>query len=307
VRVKILGSAAGGGFPQWNCACSNCRRIRDGTFHGTRRTQVQVAISSDHRNWYLLGASPDLAAQIEGFSKLHPAAKTRETPIGALILPGADLDQMLGLILLRESQPLRVYATPSIRKIIIENNIIFAMVGNQIVWDELSGAKEFEISSVNGSNSGIRCLPFALRGNYPHYVCSQLASSLPREEALVGLRLQSESGSKSLVYMPGVPSIDASWFEHLENCDVLLFDGTFWTDDELIRVQGCGRTARQMGHMPISGPDGSLRMLGSLKRPRKIFIHVNNTNPILDEDSDEYHQVREAGWEVAQDGWEFDL
>ncbi|MCU1275804.1 MAG: pyrroloquinoline quinone biosynthesis protein PqqB [Bryobacterales bacterium] len=214
---------------------------------------------------------------------------------------------MLGLILLRESQPLRVYATPSIRKIIMENNIIFAMVGKQVVWDELSSAKEFEISSVNGSNSGIRCFPFGLSGNYPHYVCSQLASSLPREEALLGLRLQSASGSQSFVYMPAVPSIEASWFEHLENCDLLLFDGTFWTDDELIRIQGGGRTARQMGHIPISGPNGSLRLLAPLKRPRKIFIHVNNTNPILDEDSAEYHQVREAGWEIAQDGWEFDL
>jgi pyrroloquinoline quinone biosynthesis protein B len=307
VRVKILGSAAGGGFPQWNCACSNCRRIRDGDFLSTPRTQVQVAISSDNRSWYLLGASPDLARQIEGFSELHPAAKTRETPIAALILPGADLDQMLGLILLRESQPLRVYATPSIRKIIMENNIIFGMVSNQIVWDELCGAKEFEISSVNGSNSGIRCLPFGLSGNYPHYVSSQLASSLPPEEALLGLRLQSESGGKSFVYMPGVPCIESAWLEHIENSDLLLFDGTFWTDDELIRIQGGGRTARQMGHIPISGPDGSLRLLASLQRPRKIYIHVNNTNPILDEDSAEYHQVREAGWEVAQDGWEFNL
>jgi pyrroloquinoline quinone biosynthesis protein B len=307
VRVKVLGSAAGGGFPQWNCACSNCRRVRDGDFHGTPRTQVQVAVSSDNCSWYLLGASPDLARQIEAFPKLHPIAKTRATPVAALILPGADLDQMLGLILLRESQPLRVYATPSIRKIIMENNIIFGMVGNQIVWDELSSAKEFDISSVNGSNSGIRCFPFGLSGNYPHYVCSQLASSLPREEALLGLRFQSASGSQSFVYMPAVPSIEASWFEHLENCDLLLFDGTFWTDDELIRIQGGGRTARQMGHIPISGPDGSLRLLAPLKRPRKIFIHVNNTNPILDEDSAEYHQVREAGWEIAQDGWEFDL
>jgi pyrroloquinoline quinone biosynthesis protein B len=307
VRVKILGSAAGGGFPQWNCACSNCKRVRDGTLHGLSRTQVQVAVSSDNSNWYLLSASPDLPRQIESFPELHPSERPRETPIAALVLPGGDLDQLLGLILLRESQPLRAYATPSIRKIIMENNIIFAMVRKQISWDDVIPGREFELVSVNGTNSGIRCLPFALIGNYPHYVTGQQAASLPADQALLGLRLQHSSGGGTVVYMPGTPSIEQSWLEHLETCDLLLIDGTFWTDDELIRIQGSGRTARQMGHLPISGPGGSLEQLSRLKRPRKIYIHVNNTNPILDEDSPEYQQVRRAGWEIAQDGAEFEL
>jgi pyrroloquinoline quinone biosynthesis protein B len=254
----------------------------------------------------LLSASPDLPRQIEAFPKLHPTGRSRETPIAALVLPGADLDQLLGLILLRESQPLRVYATPSIRRIIMENNIIFAMVKRQIVWDELTPGKECELTSVNGEKSGIRCLPFALSGNYPHYVSSEMAASLPSNEALLGLRLQA-SGGGTLVYMPGAPSMEAAWLQHIENCDLLLFDGTFWTDDELIRIQGGGRSARQMGHIPISGADGSLQKMASLRRPRKIFIHVNNTNPILDEDSAEYRQARQAGWEVAHDGQEFTL
>ncbi len=307
MRVKILGSAAGGGFPQWNCACSNCRRMRDGTLHGSARTQVQAAVSPDNSSWYLLSASPDLPRQIESFPKLHPAGQPRETPIAALLLTGADLDQVLGLILLRESQPLRVYATRSIRKIIMENNIIFAMVSKQIAWEELIPSREMELTSVGGANSGIRCLPFALSGNYPYYVGGELASSMASEDALLGLRLESVSGSGRLVYLPGAPFVEESWREYLETCDLLLFDGTFWTDDELIGVQGSGRTARQMGHMPISGPNGSLEQLAGLKRPRKIYIHVNNTNPILDEDSPEYRRVREAGWEVAQDGMEFDL
>ena len=307
MRVKILGSAAGGGFPQWNCACSNCKRIRDGTLHGSARTQVQVAVSSDNSNWYLLGASPDLPKQIEGFPKLHPSSKSRETPIAALVLPGGDLDQVLGLILLRESQPLRAYATAAIRKIIMENNIIFAMVKRQISWDDMFPGREFELVSVGGTNSGIRCLPFALTGNYPHYVNQQQAASLPADQAVLGLRLQHSSGVGTVVYMPGMPSIEQSWLEHLENCDLLLIDGTFWTDDELIRIQGSGRTARQMGHLPLSGPGGSLEHLSQLRRPRKIYIHVNNTNPILDEDSPEYQQVRQAGWEIAHDGAEFEL
>jgi pyrroloquinoline quinone biosynthesis protein B len=224
-----------------------------------------------------------------------------------VVLPGADLDQLLGLILLRESQPLRAYATPSIRKIIMENNIIFAMVKKQISWDDVIPGREFELVSVSGTNSGIRCLPFALTGNYPHYVSEDQAASFPADQALLGLRLQLSSGGGTMVYMPGMPTIEESWLEHLETCDLLLIDGTFWTDDELIRIQGGGRTARQMGHLPVSGPGGSLEQLSRLKRPRKIYIHVNNTNPILDEDSPEYQQVRQAGWEIAQDGAEFEL
>jgi len=185
----------------------------------------------------------------------------------------------------------------------MENNIIFAMVKRQIVWDELAPGRECELVSVSGAKSGIGCLPFAIAGSYPYYVSAGMAATFPPHEALVGLKL----ASGKLVYMPGVPAIEERWLEHLENCDVLFFDGTFWTDDELIRVQGGGRTARQMGHIPISGAGGSLERLAGLKRPRKIFIHVNNTNPILDEESPEYHGVRQAGWEVAHDGWEFEL
>jgi pyrroloquinoline quinone biosynthesis protein B len=306
VRVKILGSAAGGGFPQWNCACSNCRRIRNGKFRGLARTQVQVAVSSDNTSWFLLSASPDLPRQIESFPELQPSAQSRETPIAAFVLPGADLDQILGLIMLRESQPLRVYATPSIRRIIMENNIIFAMVRNQITWADVAPNQEFELASVTGAKSGIKCLPFALNGNFPHYVDPQLAASLLPGDAVLGLRLESVSG-KRLVYMPGAPSVEESWLAQLETADLLLFDGTFWTDDELIRIQGAGRTACQMGHMPISGPDGSLARLAHLKRPRKVYIHVNNTNPILDEASPEHRAVRDAGCEVAHDGMEFAL
>jgi pyrroloquinoline quinone biosynthesis protein B len=306
VRVKILGSAAGGGFPQWNCACVNCRRIREHTLRGSARTQVQVAVSSDDRSWYLLSASPDLPRQIEAFPKLHPTAQSRETPIAAIVLPGADLDQVLGLILLRESQPLRVYATPSIRGLIMNNNIIFAMIKQQVTWVDLTPGTASELSSVAGAPSGISCLPFPLSGNYPHYVDAQLAASLPAAEAVLGLCLDAPGGPR-LTYMPGAPSIEKSWLEKLETTDLLLFDGAFWTDDELIRIQGAGRTSRQMGHLPISGENGSLAQLAKLRRPRKVYIHVNNTNPVLDEDSPEYRRVRDAGWEVAQDGMEFEL
>jgi len=269
--------------------------------------QAQIAISSDNRNWYLLNASPDLARQIEAFPALQPVARSRETPIAAIVLTSADLDQILGLVLLRESQPLRVYSTPSIRKLLVENNIIFGMLRGQTTWDEIAPGKDFELSSVDGTGSGVRCLPFPLGGKYPYYVGGGLAASLAPCEALLGLQLNASKSGGRIVYMPAAPRVEESWMECLENCDVLLFDGTFWSDDELIQVRGGGPTARQMGHIPLSGHGGSLELLSGLKRPRKLFIHVNNTNPILDEASTEYGQVRDAGWEVAVDGMEFDL
>lgn len=306
MRVRILGSAAGGGFPQWNCACPNCRGVRRDQLRYLPRTQVQVAVTSDDANWFLLSASPDLPRQIESFSALHPGTQSRATPIAAFVLPGADLDQILGIIMLRESQPLRVYATPAIHRIIMDNNIIFAMVRNHIAWEPLLPGQEFELTSIRGTGSGIKCLPFALNGNFPHYVDAQLANSLPSDQAILGLRIESPGG-KRFVYMPGAPGIESSWLSHLETADLLLFDGTFWTDDELIRIQGSGRTALQMGHMPLSGPDGSLARLAHLTGPRKVYIHVNNTNPILDENSPQHRAMREAGWEVARDGMEFAL
>jgi pyrroloquinoline quinone biosynthesis protein B len=267
---------------------------------------VQVAVSSDDKSWFLLSASPDLHRQIEAFPKLQPNAPFRATPIAALVLPGGDLDQILGLILLREAQPLLVYATPSIRRIIMDHNIIFAMIGRQVTWEDMIPGEQIELRSVHGEPSGIRCLPFELSGQYPQYVNENLAASLPAEEALLGLSLTTPAGRR-LIYMPGVPSVEKRWLERLEASDLLLFDGTFYTDDELIRIEGAARTARQMGHLPISGPDGSLQGLARLKGPRKIFIHINNTNPILDEGSDQYRRVRDAGWEVAHDGMEVDL
>ena len=188
----------------------------------------------------------------------------------------------------------------------MDHNIIFAMIRKQITWDDVAPNREFELASVTGAKSGIKCLPFALNGNFPHYVDSQLGASLSSADAVLGLRLESANG-KRLVYMPGAPSVEESSLAHLETADLLLFDGTFWTDDELIRIQGGGRTARQMGHMPVSGPDGSLARLAHLKHPRKVYIHVNNTNPMLDEAGPEYREVRDAGWEVAHDGLEFEL
>jgi pyrroloquinoline quinone biosynthesis protein B len=314
MRVKILGSAAGGAFPQWNCACPNCRTLRAGTFQGKPRSQTQVAISADDKSWFLLGASPDLRSQIEATPDLHPREQPsgqapRHSPIAGAILSNADVDHTLGLLLLRELQPLRVHAADSVRRILTEDNSMFAMlqrVPNQVTWTTFTPGTTFPLQTPAGEDSGIRVRALSLGTHYPAYVPARRQAELAVNEASLGLIIESPTGRR-LACMPAVPQIDDALFHEFESSDVLLFDGTFWSDDELIRIQGSGQTARQMGHVPVSSPDGSLAKLAQLRRPRKIYLHINNTNPMLNESGPEYRQVRDAGWEIAEDGWQFDL
>ena len=306
MRVKILGSAAGGAFPQWNCACTNCRAVRTGTFRGKPRTQTQVAITQDSTSWFLLGASPDLRAQIEATPELHPGQGTRHSPIAGIALANADVDHVLGLLLLRELQPLRIHATSSVRRILREDNSMFGMlhrIPDQARWTDFEPGKEFSFSDAQDEDSGLRCRAWSLSTHYPFYVTVKRQSQLSPGEASLGFFIHSKSGSR-LAYIPTVPQVDDALLTELNACDVLLFDGTFWTDDELIRLQGSGQTARQMGHVPVQE---TLLKLAGVRRPRKIFLHINNTNPMLDEASAEHRQVRDAGWEIAEDGWQFDL
>jgi len=306
MRVKILGSAAGGAFPQWNCACANCRAVRAGEFHGKPRTQTQAAITEDGRSWFLLGASPDLRTQIEAAPELHPRAGLRQSPIAGVVLANADLDHVLGLLLLRELQPLRVHATASVRRILREDNSMFGMlqrIPNQTAWTDFEPGKGFSLCNAQGEDSGLLCQAWSLGTHYPAYVTAGRQSQLSPGEASLGFFIHPPSGS-SLAYMPAVPQVDDALLEQLDACDVLLFDGTFWSDDELIRIQGSGQTALQMGHTPV---ENILMKLAGVRRPRKIFLHINNTNPMLDEASPQYRQVRGTGWEIAEDGWQFDL
>jgi pyrroloquinoline quinone biosynthesis protein B len=309
MRIKILGSAAGGGFPQWNCNCRHCESSRAGTFSGNSRTQTQVAVSGDDCAWFLLNASPDLRLQIEATPALHPRSVGRNSPIFGVLLTSGDIDQIAGLLSLRELQPFRIYCTPSIGRILREDNSVFAMlnrVPDQGLWTEIGSDESFPLLSVHGTDSGIICTVFPLGSRYPAYVSRDRAAALKPEDALLGAMLTSSSGGR-FAYMPAVPAVDDSLLRRLEGTDLLLFDGTFWSDDELIRVQGNGSTAREMGHIPVAGAEGSLRKLAALRGPRKVFVHLNNTNPMLDESGPEYREVRAAGWEIAADGWSVEL
>jgi pyrroloquinoline quinone biosynthesis protein B len=309
MQVEILGTAAGGGFPQWNCACRNCWSLRSGTFPGKPRTQLQVAVSPDGVLWLLLNASPDLRTQIEANPFLHPRGGVRHSPISGVLLTSADLDQSLGLLLLRELQPLEIFATASIRKILREDNSMFSMLhrtANQARWENIVPGTAFELFPGTSEQSAIECLPVSVATRFPSYVTAKRAAELDPNEAVVGLILRSSSG-KRLGYFPVVGQLDPTLLQQLDSLDVLLFDGTFWTDDELSKLQNGGQTARQMGHIPVSSPGGSLDLLSGLQCPRKMLVHINNTNPLLDEGGPECREVRDRGWEIAEDGCHLDL
>jgi pyrroloquinoline quinone biosynthesis protein B len=312
MRIQILGSAAGGRFPQWNCGCGNCRTVRENvqkkTFPVKPRTQAQLALSADGSSWFLAGASPDLASQIESAPELHPRAlpnTPRDSPIAGVVLGSADLDHVLGLLLLRELQPLRVYAAISILRVLREENSMFGMLNRvepQVVWTVMNSDAPFPLVSANGKDSGLRCEVHYLSGRYPKYVRTE-TTRLARDEATAALFFESATG-KRVAYIPAVGALSDTLLAKIEHADLLLFDGTFWSDDELIRVQGSGETAHQMGHIPI---EESLQLLKNSKVERKVFIHLNNTNPILNEASPEHRAVRQAGWEVAEDNWQLEL
>jgi pyrroloquinoline quinone biosynthesis protein B len=304
MRIHILGSAAGGRFPQWNCGCGNCGAVREKRFSGKARTQAQLALSADGSTWFLAGASPDLAFQIESSPALHPRA-LRDSPVAGVVLGSCDLDHVVGLLLLRELQPLRVYAAPSILRILREENSMFGMLNRvepQVVWTSMNSGALFPLLSADGKDSGLRCEVCYLSGRYPKYVRTNTAN-LARDEATTALFFESAAG-KRIAYVPAVGSLSDALLAKIYRADLLLFDGTFWSDDELLSVQGSGETAHQMGHIPI---EESLRLLKNIKVGRKMFIHLNNTNPILNEASPEHQAVRQAGWEVAEDNWQLEL
>lgn len=307
MQVKILGSAAGGGFPQWNCACTNCRLARTGKFTGKPRTQAQVAVSPDGTSWFLLGASPDLRIQIGTSVDLHPKQGTRGSPIAGVILSCAELDHVLGLLHLRELQPFNVYATPSVTSILREQNTMFRMlnrVPEQVSWQTFRSGEELRFALPSGEEAGLNCRAIPISHRYPSYVCHP--DQLSPADATLGLILTSKNGS-TLGYFPGVGTITEELRERLQSVDLLLFDGTFWSEDELIQLQGSGQRAYDMGHIPVGGEFGSMRQLAGLRSGRKLYIHINNTNPMLNEAGPEYRAVRDAGWDLAEDGWQVTL
>jgi pyrroloquinoline quinone biosynthesis protein B len=310
MRVTVLGSAAGGGFPQWNCACPNCSRLRAGQLRSKARSQAQLVVSPNAGECYLLNASPDLRTQILSTPLLAPVRPPRGTPIAGVLLTSADVDSVAGLLHLREFQPLHIYAMPSVRRILLDENRIFRVLERAnppAIWHDFPVNTWFPLGSASPSSRepSVRCRVVFLGGAYPDYVSEDLRRSLPPGEAVIGLVLA--QGSKQVLYAPALPGGSEEWKDWARSSDLCLLDGTFWDEDELISTGVGSKTAREIGHVPLSGAGGLLKEFDSAKRSRRVLLHINNTNPILDEESPEHREVRDAGWEIAYDGMEFEL
>lgn len=313
--VRVLGSAAGGGYPQWNCACLICRAARDGTRPARSRTQSSVAVSPDYRLWFLLNASPDIHAQIEAFPALHPHADRdggREVPLQAVLLTDAELDHTLGLLLLREGRDLEVHATAATRDTLWDGTSLLRTLEaySPVKWEPVVPGRDVPLG--NGLSYRAFDVPTTKRARFgagSSGASSSGNSGNSGSEAgrVVGYRLTDERTSGALIYLPSVQELTAPVRAQLADCSCLLVDGTCWYDDDLIRLGVAGKTAREMGHLPIGGQGGSLEQLSRLPIDRKIYIHINNTNPILLEDSPERRAVEQQGMEVAADGLELQV
>jgi pyrroloquinoline quinone biosynthesis protein B len=313
MRVKILGSAAGGGFPQWNCSCHNCRRLRLGTFRGTSRTQTQIAFSPDSKLWFLVGASPDLRTQILATPELSPNRNNKDathSPIAGVFLQSADVDSLMGLLHLREFQSFFLFATASLQRILKKENKIFDVLDRAdppVQWQTLSskGRLGCHLSESPGEAPAFVCATIPLGDSYPEHVSDDLRRTLSADEATIGCSF--EQNGKNVFIAPSLSGRNPEWTKFAAASDLTLIDGTFWSDEELVRTGRSEKTARDMGHLPLSGPGGLLEQFPAGAKCRRVLVHINNTNPILDEDSLEHRAVLDAGFEIAYDGMEFEL
>jgi pyrroloquinoline quinone biosynthesis protein B len=301
--IRVLGSAAGGGFPQWNCGCPNCRGVRAGKLKATPRSQECVAFSADGDRWFLLNCSPEIRQQIESFPPLHPRGP-RHSPIAGILLTNGDLDHCLGLLSLRESHPLVLYATDRVRRGFTEGNVLFRTLDRfpgQVTWRVLELGREEELADRDGQPSGLLAQAIAVPGKLPIHL---EAGAMPDPADSVGFRIRERASGRVLAYLSGVGAVTEAVRRALDGADCVFFDGTFWSRDELPALGLGTKRAEDMAHVPIGGPDGSLASFDGLAARRRIFIHINNTNPLLRDDSPERARAEAAGWEVASDGME---
>jgi pyrroloquinoline quinone biosynthesis protein B len=304
--VRVLGSAAGGGFPQWNCGCPNCRGVRTGAIRATPRTQESVAVSADGDDWFLVNASPEIRAQIESFPPIHPR-RPRHSPIQGIFLTNGDLDHCLGLLSLRESHPLVVYATEPVYRGFSEENVLFRTLQRfpeQVTWRPLKAGREDEVVGAGGRPSGLLVQPVPVPGKPPIHLEGRHA---PDPEESIGLRFREAATGRVLAYFSGVAALTPAVRQALGDADAVFLDGTFWSSDELITLGVGEKRAEQMAHLPVGGPGGSLAALRDLRATRRVYIHLNNTNPLLRDDSPERAAATTAGWEVAWDGMTVEL
>ena len=306
MRARVLGAAAGGGFPQWNSNAAACRRARAGDPRAKPRTQASVAVSANGTHWYLLNASPDLRQQIEATPCLQPSEGLRSSPIAGVVLTGGDVDAIAGLLTLRERHAFNLYGTARMHRVLDANPIFEVLARDVVARQTIAIGDDATLALPDGTPSGLSVELFAVPGKVPLYLEETAQEPLIVEDgATVGAMIA--DGTHRMFYIPGCARMTGALARRLQGADMVLFDGTLWTDDEMVRAGLGAKTGLRMGHMSVSGPDGTIAAFETIDVGRKILVHINNSNPILLDDSPERAAVEAAGWEVAYDGMELAL
>ncbi|QFR31946.1 pyrroloquinoline quinone biosynthesis protein PqqB [Ancylobacter sp. TS-1] len=305
LRLVVLGSAAGGGFPQWNCRCAVCSLAWAGDPRVRRRTQASVAVSADGVHWALVNCAPEVLSQIQAVPALHPQAGLRHSPVSAVLLTNADIDHVAGLLSLREAQPFSLLATPAVHEVLRTSSAFDVLAEGVVERRPVELGASFELVE------GVSATIFPVPGKIALYLEAREEAEKGRlvtdieGEQTIGVELS--AGGRRVLYIPGCAAMTDALRERLEGADVVLFDGTLWRDDEMVRAGVGTKTGARMGHMSMSGEGGSIEALRKVKVGRKIYVHINNTNPVLVDGSEERITANKAGWEIAQDGMEIAL
>lgn len=308
MKIIVLGSAAGGGFPQWNCNCRNCDGVRNGTVRASARTQSSIAVSANGLDWVLINASPDILTQIRATPALQPVRHRRDSGIAAVMLMDAQIDHVTGLLMLREGKPIPLYCTASVWDDITTGLPLVHVLSHYcgVQWRPLAApCDDDSVTSIQIPGiDGIRFTSFALKSKAPPYSPHR---EMPQPGDNIGLRIENIGNGKKVFYAPGLGEIEPHIDAAMRAADCVLVDGTFWTADEMITMGFSKKKAADMGHLPLSGSVGMIAVLDAAGPRRKVLIHINNTNPILDEDSEERAMLTRHGIEVAFDGMEIEV
>ncbi|ARD28971.1 pyrroloquinoline quinone biosynthesis protein B [Acinetobacter lactucae] len=301
--IYVLGSAAGGGFPQWNCNCPNCHGVRTGSIQAKARTQSSIAVSENGTDWVLLNASPDIRQQLFEFKAAQPARKLRDTGITSVILMDSQLDHTTGLLTLREGCPMNVWCTEMVHQDLTSGFPVFNMLkhwNGGLQYHEINPKQAFKVDGFEN----LEFLPLIIKSAAPPYSPHRHD---PHDGDNIALIIKDHKTQKQLFYAPGLGKIDDQIMQIMQSSDCVMIDGTLWTDDEMQQTGVGTKTGREMGHLYISGEGGSLSYLNQLSTPKKVLIHINNTNPILNENSSQFAELKANGVEVAYDGMQIEL